>query len=108
VREQSTIVCLSYYRGSTKGLVLDREFHFKRLKLRVAQSSSVHPELMARWTHDRRLRLAMEMLPTLELHRLITHRFRLEELEEAYSVLCSRAGECLQTVFVYGDPPGGN
>ena len=108
VREQSTIVCLSYYRGSTEGLVLDREFHFKRLKLRVAQSSSVHPELMVRWTHDRRLRVAAEMLPTLELDRLITHRFRLEELEQAYSVLRRGAEECLQIVFVCGDPTGDN
>lgn len=101
VREQSDVICLSLYRGSTDGLQLSDAFHFKRLKLRTAQFTSVHPELMVRWTHERRMRTGAEMLPELSLANLITHRFRLEETEKAYQLLSGQSKEMLQIVFLY-------
>jgi hypothetical protein len=54
LREQCEVIALSWYPSSAEGLHLNRDFHFKRLKIRVAQSRSVHPELSPRWTDERR------------------------------------------------------
>ena len=50
----SEVIALSWYPSSAEGLHLNRDFHFKCLKIRVAQSRSVHPELSPRWTDERR------------------------------------------------------
>ena len=67
----------------------------------MAQSRSVHPELSPRWTDERRVRTAAEMMPDLQLEELITHRMGIERADEAYRLLLEHPEQAIQIVFTY-------
>ena len=101
IREQCDVIVLSWYPKSAEGLDLERDFHFKRPKIRMAQGHSIHPELSPRWTHERRMRVGAEMLPGLHLEELITHRMNIERAKEAYRLLLEHPEQIIQIVLTY-------
>ncbi|HKE14266.1 MAG TPA: dehydrogenase [Kofleriaceae bacterium] len=70
--DEVTIVELSWFGDREVQLPLGESFHHRRLTLRSSQVGSIAPARRARWTHRRRLALALELLRDPALDALIT------------------------------------
>lgn len=101
IQNQSTIVPLSWYSADAAGLNLTRDFHHKRVQIRVAQGSSVPLYLSSRWTYERRTRSALKLLPEMPLHTLITHTVPFADAQEAYELVHNHPELSIQVVFEY-------
>ena len=95
------VVIGSWYGEKKAVLELGRTFHRSRIKLISSQVSTVAPELRGRWDKARRFRVAWEALEHIRPEKWITHRFPLEEAEEAYSLLDQNPQETIQVIFEY-------
>ena len=94
-------MALSWYSTDAAGLDLTRDFHHKRVNIRVAQGSSVPLHLSSRWTYERRVRSALKLLPEMPLQGLITHTVPFEEAPGAYELVHNHPEKCIQVVFEY-------
>ena len=101
IQNQSTIVPLSWYSSDAAGLDLTRDFHLKRVNIRVAQGDSVPLHLSSRWTLERRVRSALKLLPEMPLASLITHTFPFAHAQEAYEQVYSHPEDCVQVILAY-------
>lgn len=101
IKNQSTIVVLSWYSSDAAGLDLTSDFHLRRVHLRVAQSSSIPLDLSSRWTHDRKVRSALRLMPQMPLASLITHVFPFRDAAHAYELVDRRPNECIQVLLRY-------
>jgi NADPH:quinone reductase-like Zn-dependent oxidoreductase len=86
---ESTVLELSWYGSRAVQVPLGEAFHARRLLLRSSQVGSVAAALRARWTHRRRLALALSLLTDPVLDRLITHQAAFDELPEVLARLAS-------------------
>jgi 2-desacetyl-2-hydroxyethyl bacteriochlorophyllide A dehydrogenase len=95
---EATVVELSWYGTRSVALPLGEAFHSRRLTLRSSQVGRIAPERAPRWTHGRRLALALELLRDPRLDLLITGESQFEALPEVMArlardsagVLCHR------------------
>ncbi len=101
IRPQSTIVPLSWYSSDASALDLTRDFHHKRVHLRVAQGGSVPLHLSSRWSYERRVRSTLRMLPNMPLDSLITHNLPFDSAPEAYELVHQHPEQCIQVMFSY-------
>lgn len=101
IRQQSPIIALSWYSSSSEGLDLSRDFHFRRARIRVAQASSIPPELSPRWTHQRKVLSALRLMPEMGLERLITHTFAYQDAAQAYELVDQHPEQTVQVVLQY-------
>ena len=69
---EATVVELSWYGDQTVPAPLGEAFHARRLQLRSSQVGRVPPHRAPRWSHRRRLELALALLEAPELDFLIT------------------------------------
>jgi 2-desacetyl-2-hydroxyethyl bacteriochlorophyllide A dehydrogenase len=95
------IIIGSWYGRKPAALNLGGSFHRSRLRLIGSQVSTVTPDLLARWSKDRRLGMAWTMLRRVPVGDLITHRFPLAEAARAYALLDQEPGQAVQVVFDY-------
>ena len=102
VKGQSVIVALSWYSSDAAGLNLREDFHLRRIHLRVAQSNSIPADLTPRWTHERKVRCARQLLPEMPLDSLITHEFAFEDAAQAYELVDRHPDDCIQVILNYG------
>lgn len=103
IKNQSTIVALSWYSTDASALDLTRDFHYRRVHIRVAQSDSIPLELSSRWTHDRKVRSALQLLPQMPLQSLITHSFPFQDARQAYELVDQHPEGCIQVLLRYQD-----
>jgi 2-desacetyl-2-hydroxyethyl bacteriochlorophyllide A dehydrogenase len=96
------IVIGSWYGTKRAPIDLGGRFHRSRLRLLSSQVSSLAPELSGAWTKSRRLGVAMELLPSVPVRDLITHRIPFPQAAEAYRLLDERPAEALQVLLTYG------
>jgi 2-desacetyl-2-hydroxyethyl bacteriochlorophyllide A dehydrogenase len=101
VAPEGTVVVCSWYGAKPVPLDLGGRFHRGRVRVISSQVGRIDPSLAPRWDRERRLALAMELLGTLTLADLITHRFAFTRAAEAYALLDTDAGTTVQTVLVY-------
>ena len=94
------IVC-SWYGTKPVELRLGGAFHRRRLRIVSSQVSTIDAALQPRWTHQRRLALARDLLPGLELSSLISHRIPLDRAAEAYALVDQHADQTVQVVLTY-------
>jgi threonine dehydrogenase-like Zn-dependent dehydrogenase len=95
---EATIVELSWYGTRAVPLLLGEAFHSRRLTLRSSQVGRIPPARAPRWTHHRRMALALELLRDPRLDLLVTGESRFDELpavmdrlaRDAAGVLCHR------------------
>jgi 2-desacetyl-2-hydroxyethyl bacteriochlorophyllide A dehydrogenase len=99
--QQGTLVVCSWYGTKPVLAHLGGSFHRRRLRLVSSQVSNVDPALSPRWDRERRMRVAVDLLPELRLRRLISHRFPLEEADTAYRLLAGGRDDVLQVVLTY-------
>jgi NADPH:quinone reductase-like Zn-dependent oxidoreductase len=89
---EATVLEMSWYGSKPVAVPLGEAFHARRLHLRSSQVGSVAPAQRPRWSHRRRLGLALELLGDPALDCLITAQSPFEALPEVLAQLASDAG----------------
>jgi 2-desacetyl-2-hydroxyethyl bacteriochlorophyllide A dehydrogenase len=102
---QGTVVVCSWYGARPVTLHLGGAFHRDRLRIVSSQVSSIDPALEPRWSRTRRLALALDLLPSLQLAPLITHRIPFSRAAEAYALVDQHPEETVQVILTYDDFP---
>jgi len=97
-----TVVVCSWYGTKPVPVTLGGAFHRRRLRIVSSQVSTIDASLQPRWSRQRRLDVARDLLSELELTSLISHRFPIESAADAYALLDGHAEETVQVVLTYG------
>ncbi|MGZ3427149.1 MAG: zinc-dependent alcohol dehydrogenase, partial [Polyangia bacterium] len=92
--QEATVVELSWYGDAPVELSLGAAFHARRLTIRSSQVGGVPAAQRARWTHRRRLTLALSLLSDPALDALIDGESELEELPLVLPRLAVTAALC--------------
>src|SRR5690606_32717233 len=82
-----TLLELSWYGSRPVPLPLGEDFHSRRITIRSSQVGRVPPLRAPRWTHARRLALALELLRDGQLDALVTGESDFEALPEVMAAL---------------------
>lgn len=101
---EATVVELSWYGDREVPLSLGEAFHSRRLTLRSSQVGRIPPERAPRWTHRRRLGLALRLLRSSELDALISGESAFHELPETMVHLAAGAAGTLCHRIRYPSP----
>ena len=88
---EATVLELSWYGSRPVTVALGESFHARRLRLVSSQVGTVAAAQRGRWTHARRMRLALELLADDRLDQLVTGGTRFEALPDLMARLA--AGE---------------
>ena len=64
--------------------------------------STIDASLQPRWSRQRRLDVARDLLAELELKSLISHRFPIAHAADAYALLDGHPEQTVQVVLTYG------
>lgn len=99
---QGTVVVVSWYGTKPTTIPLGGAFHRRRLRIVSSQVSSLDPALRPRWNRARRMALALDLLPSLRLAPLITHRVPFDRASEAYALVDLHPEQTVQVVLTYG------
>ena len=86
---EASIIELSWYGDQAVPLGLGEAFHSRRLTIRSSQVGRIPPERAPRWTHRRRLGLALRLLEAPELDALISGESAFLELPEVMKELAT-------------------
>ena len=95
------IVIGSWYGEKRADVDLGGAFHRSRIKLISSQVSTIAPELSGRWDKARRFNVAWEALRRIQPQKWITHRFPIDNADEAYRLLDENPQETIQVIFKY-------
>lgn len=90
---EATVLELSWYGSREVPLPLGEAFHSQRLLLQSSQVGHLAPAQRGRWSHRRRLALALSMLDNPVLDGLITHRSPFAALPQLLEALCRPSDE---------------
>jgi threonine dehydrogenase-like Zn-dependent dehydrogenase len=77
---EATVLEMSWYGDQPVTLALGQAFHSRRLTLRSSQVGSIAPAQRARWSHARRLNLALGLLADPRLDLLLSGETAFDEL----------------------------
>lgn len=99
---ESTVVELSWYGDTTVPAPLGGAFHSRRLVLKASQVGQVSPALRPRWTHDRRLELALSLLTDPALDAIISDECAFEDLPRVMPAILGAGGGVLCHAVRYG------
>jgi 2-desacetyl-2-hydroxyethyl bacteriochlorophyllide A dehydrogenase len=97
----ATVVVCSWYGTKPVPLLLGGPFHRRRLRIVSSQVSTIDGALQPRWSRERRMTVACDLLATLDLDSLISHRVPFEQAAEAYRLVDERPDETVQVVLTY-------
>lgn len=95
------VVVGSWYGRKRVELDLGGRFHRAHIQMIGSQVSALSPEWLGRWTKERRLGVAWQMLRRHQPQRLITHRLPIARAAEAYQLLDEQPAGVVQLVFTY-------
>ena len=98
-----TVVVCSWYGAKEVRVPLGGAFHRGRLRIVSSQAGAVDSALQPRWNTTRRLALARDLLPSLQLAPLITHRIPFDQAAEAYRLVDLHPDEVVQVILTYGE-----
>ncbi len=94
-----TVIAGSWTGSRPTALDLGAAFHRRRLAIRSSQVSTIDPALSGRWDRARRMGRVLDLLREVRPGKYITHRFRLEAVQEAFLLLRDRPEETIQVVL---------
>ena len=97
----SRIIIGSWYGNKKTELNLGARFHRKRIQLISSQVSTLSPKFTGRWSKERRLKVAWDMIRRLNPASFITHRFNIQQAKDAYELLDTRPQEAVQVILTY-------
>jgi threonine dehydrogenase-like Zn-dependent dehydrogenase len=92
---EATVLELSWYGAGDVAAPLGEAFHSRRLSLRSSQVGAVATAQRARWSHRRRLALALDLLADPVFDRLITGDSAFDDLPQAMARLARDPGGAL-------------
>ncbi len=92
---EATVLEMSWYGSQPVSLRLGEAFHARRLVLKSSQVGQVAAAQRARWTHRRRLMLALQLLREPVLDALITDSAPFDELPQVLARLARGAPDTL-------------
>jgi threonine dehydrogenase-like Zn-dependent dehydrogenase len=92
---EARIVDVSWYGDQSVSLPLGEAFHSRRLKIESSQVGRIPPHRAARWTHARRMALALELLRDPRLDALITGESDFDDLPQVLARLAHEPGNAL-------------
>lgn len=92
---EATVLELSWYGQRAVTLPLGEAFHAQRLTLRSSQVGQVATAQRGRWSHGRRMGLALALLKAPALDALITDRAPLHEMPAVLARLAAGAPDTL-------------
>lgn len=96
---EALVLEMSWYGAQAIAAPLGEAFHSRRLSLRSSQVGAVATAQRARWSHRRRLALALELLADPIYDRLLTGECRFAELPAAlHRLAVAPAGTLCQVV----------
>ncbi|AGB37446.1 zinc-dependent alcohol dehydrogenase [Natronococcus occultus] len=95
------VIVGSWYGTKPTTVDLGGRFHRNRIDVRSSQVSTIAPDLSGRWDRRRRHETTWDRLRELELVRLISHEFPLEDATKAYERLENRPGSTIQVLLTY-------
>jgi len=95
------IVIGSWYGEKRAEIDLGSAFHRSRIRLISSQVSTIAPELTGRWDKARRFEVAWQALEKIEPEKWITHRFSIDQAQEAYRLLDENPQETIQILVTY-------
>jgi 2-desacetyl-2-hydroxyethyl bacteriochlorophyllide A dehydrogenase len=95
------IVVGSWYGAKRSEVNLGGSFHRSRMRIVSSQVSTLSPELTGRWTSTRRLDATLQMLRQIEVANLVTHRFPISQVAQAYDMLHSSPEQAIQVLLTY-------
>jgi hypothetical protein len=98
---EATVLELSWYGNAAVPAPLGEAFHAKRLTLRSSQVGSVATARRARWSHRRRLALALDLLRDPVFDRLLTGECAFADLPATMARLAANPGGALCHVVRY-------
>lgn len=98
---EARVIEASWFGDRSPAVPLGEAFHARRLDLRSSQVGQLPAERRARWTHRRRLALALELLAEPCLDCLINGESRFEELPARMPQLAASGGDVLCHRIVY-------
>jgi 2-desacetyl-2-hydroxyethyl bacteriochlorophyllide A dehydrogenase len=95
------VISQGFYQGGGQALCLGEEFHHNRITVICSQISGVSAELSNRWNVERMVRRGIELQAegVLNFKPLISHKFRLDQVAEAYQLLDEHSDQALQVVI---------
>ncbi len=91
----------SWYGVDAEALDLGGDFHRRRIQLISSQVSTLNPVLSGRWNKARRIDLAWEWIKKIKPESFITHRFAIEQCQEAFDLISARSDGVMQVIFEY-------
>jgi 2-desacetyl-2-hydroxyethyl bacteriochlorophyllide A dehydrogenase len=92
---EGTLVEVSWFGDRPVQLPLGGAFHSRRLTLRSSQVGRLPPERAPRWTHRRRMELALNLLRDPVLDHLVTSESGFDELPSVMAGLADSPGGTL-------------
>lgn len=95
------IVIGSWYGEKRAEIDLGGAFHRSRIKLISSQVSTIAPELSGRWDKSRRFAAAWRALGKIKPEQWITHRFPIDQAEQAYRLLDENPQDTIQVILTY-------
>jgi len=95
------IIIGSWYGEKPAGIDLGGAFHRSRIRLISSQVSTIAPELSGRWDKARRFEVAWQALEKIKPEKWITHRFSIDQAQEAYRLLDENPHETIQVLVTY-------
>lgn len=98
-RFSGRIVIGSWYGEKPAEINLGGSFHRSRIRLISSQVSTISPELSTRWDKSRRFAVAWNALERIKPERWITHRFAIEDAQNAYRLLDENPQDAVQVIF---------
>jgi NADPH:quinone reductase-like Zn-dependent oxidoreductase len=90
--DEATVVEVSWYGEGEVCLPLGEAFHSRRLSLRSSQVGRITPDRVPRWTHRRRLELALDLLRDPVFDRLIDAESPFEEMPATMAAIAAGGG----------------
>ncbi len=101
---ESTVVEMSWYGTTLVALPLGGPFHARRLTIRASQVGHVATAQRARWTHQRRMALALSLLADPALDALITGESAFEDLPQTMREVAAGASDVICHRVRYAQP----
>lgn len=92
---QARVVEMSWYGRDRPSVPLGEAFHSRRLSIVASQVGQLPPQRQPRWSHRRRLELALELLSEPLLDELISGASSFERMPEDLPALLAASGEVL-------------
>ena len=97
--EEATVLEMSWYGADEVSVPLGGAFHSRRLRLLSSQVGRVAPSHRPRWTFDRRLAAALDLLADKRLDALLAPAIKFHELPaQLPDILAPRGGVLCQLV----------